>query len=108
MRTLRERPRMVAAQVLLALALLGGGVLLGLALSGDDSGAPDARVAQAERSAAKNAGVARFFRSQAVRSREDARAARRRADRTAAANRRLRKKLRRARKGRRRSKKKRG
>jgi hypothetical protein len=99
---------MVAAQVLLTLALLGGGVLLGLALSGDDSGGPDARVAQAERSAARNAGVARFFRSQVARSKADARDAEQRADRTAATNRRLRKQLRRARKGRRGSKKKRG
>jgi hypothetical protein len=94
--------------VLLALALLGGGLLLGLAFSGDDSGSPDARVAQAERSAARNARVARFFRTELARSRADARDAGRRADRTAAANRRLRKKLRRARKGRRRAKKKRG
>ena len=97
---------MVAAQALLALALLGAGVLLGLALSGDDSGGPDARVAHAERSAARNERAARFFRTQLGRSRDDARGAARRADRTAAANRRLRKKLRRSRKGRRRAKKK--
>jgi hypothetical protein len=99
---------MVAAQVLLALALLGAGVLLGLGLSGDDTVQPDARPAQAERSAARNARVARFFRTQLARSRADAKDAAGRAERSAAANRRLRKQLRRARKGRRRAKKKSG
>jgi hypothetical protein len=97
---------MVAAQVLLALALLGTGVLLGLAFSGDDSGKPDARVAQAQRSAVRNAGVARFFRTQLARSRDDAKNAARRADRTEAANRLLRNKLRSNRKARRQGKKK--
>jgi hypothetical protein len=99
---------MVAAQVLLALALLGAGVLVGLALSGNDTGRPGARVAQAERSAARNARVARFFRTQLARSRADAKDAAGRADRSAAANRRLRKELRRTRKGRRRAKNKGG
>src|SRR3954469_4589236 len=108
MRTLRERPRMVAAQALLAPALLGAGVLVGLALSGSDTGRPAPRVAQAERSAARNARVARFFRTQLVRSRADAKDAAGRGERSAAANRRLRKQLRRTRKGRRRAKKKSG
>jgi hypothetical protein len=97
---------MVAAQVLLALALLGAGVLVGLALSGNDTDRPDARVAQAERSAARNARVARFFRTQLARSRAEAKDAAGRADRSDAANRRLRKKLRRNRKGRRQAQKK--
>ena len=99
---------MVAAQALLALALLGAGVLLGLAFSGDGSGSPDARVGQAERSAARNARVARFFRTQLARSRAEAKDAAGRADRSAAANRRLRRQLRRNRKGRRRARKKGG
>jgi hypothetical protein len=99
---------MVAAQALLALALLGAGVLLGLGLSGDDTVQPDTRMAQAERSAARNARVARFFRTQLARSRADAKDAAGRADRSAAANRRLRQRLRRNRKGRRRARKKGG
>jgi hypothetical protein len=87
---------MVAAQALLALALVGGGVLLGLGLSGDDPGRPEADVMKAERSAARNAGAARFFRSQVGRSRAEALSARRRADSTAATSRRLRKAVRRA------------
>jgi hypothetical protein len=92
-RALRERPRIVAAQLLVALALVGGGVLIGRGL-GDDSGdVPKERLDRVERQAARSASEAKALQSRLQQTEAAARRAGARADRARRANRRLRSEL---------------
>ena len=93
MRALRERPRIVAAQLLVALALVGGGVLIGRGL-GDDSGdVPKESLDRVERQAAHSASEAKALRSRLQQAEAAARRAGARANRARRANGRLRSEL---------------
>ena len=101
----RERPRLVAAQVLAVVVVAGAGVLIGMALAGDETKVPaatQARLDSAERSARQSAGQLQTARADAGKARAAVARARRRSRALARQNRRLRADLRRARRARRR------
>jgi uncharacterized membrane protein YccC len=96
----RERPRLVVAQVLAIAVVAAAGVLIGMALKGDDTKVPAAtqqRLDRAERSAAASATDARTLRTERDRARASGDRARRRARALARSNRSLRSGLRRTR-----------
>jgi hypothetical protein len=96
----RERPRLVAAQVLVVVAIAVAGVLVGMALKGDKTKVPVAtqqRLDRAERSARTSAAPLKTARADAGKAHAAAARAGRRSRALARANRRLRADLRRAR-----------
>jgi hypothetical protein len=101
----RERPRVVAAQVLAVVGIAAAGVLVGMALKGDKTKVPTAtqqRLERAEQSARTSAADAKAARADAGRARAAAAGAGRRSRGLARTNRRLRADLKRARRKRRR------
>ena len=100
----RERPRLVAAQVLAVVVVAGAGVLIGMALAGDETKVPaatQARLDRAESSARQIVGLLNTARADADKARAAAIRAGRRSRALARQNRRLRADLRRARRARR-------
>src|SRR5712691_7332517 len=68
----RERPRLVAAQVLAVVVVAGAGVLIGMALAGDETKVPaatQARLGRAERGARQIVGLLNAARADADRAR---------------------------------------
>jgi hypothetical protein len=100
MSRVRERPRLVAAQVLAVLAIAAAGLLIGMALKGDEEKVPVAtqqRLERAERAARTSAAAARTAKADAGKARAAAARADRRSRRFARATRKLRADLRRVR-----------
>jgi len=97
----RERPRLVAAQVLAVVVVAGAGVLIGMALAGDETKVPAATQARLDRAERQSAGRLETARADADRARAAAARAGRRSRALARQNRRLRADLRRARRARR-------
>jgi hypothetical protein len=85
----RERPRLVAALVLVFVLIAGAGVLVGMAIGGDDPKVPAATQARLDR-AERAAGELKATRAEADRNRQAAAGADRRARALRARNRRLR------------------
>jgi hypothetical protein len=101
----RERPRLLAAQVLAVAVVAGAGVLIGMALKGDETKVPAAtqqRLDRAESSARQSAGRLETVRADADKAGAAAARAGRRSRALARQNRRLRADLRRATRARRR------
>jgi hypothetical protein len=96
MRALRERPRMVAAQLLVGLVLVGGGLLIGRGLSDDSGDVPRDRLDRVERQAARSASEVTALRRRIDATEAAATRAGVRADRARRTNGRLRRELARA------------
>jgi hypothetical protein len=93
MRALRERPRMVAAQLLVGLVLVGGGLLIGRGLSDDSGDVSKESFDRVERQAARSANEVKLLRTRIRQTEAAARGADARAERARRANRRLRRDL---------------
>ena len=96
----RERPRLVAAQVLAILVVAGAGVLIGMALADEEPTVPAAtqvRLDRAERQVARNERELGALNSEVKRGRRSASRVQRRARALVSENRRLRRTLRRTR-----------